>query len=292
MAGGRAGRTVPRSCPSKKAFAESILKDYRPSDGCPPLRTHWGGHDLAATEWLKTFADQIADDESRRNAWNKLKDKCDTSYIIELLYLFTLADDPKARASKTRAKRDPKTTVKKSPKTRVENDQNAYNLLTKLLTQKLARYDKLCDEIRSLMENPRIQHPMLYLRADFTNQLQMLQTAKQHLQDLRDREAKWGSKKRNPRDWYLFLLGVTTKEATGFLHGSELATLIETAYAAHGKEDKVDVSQEAVEKQIRRWTKFMNAEVFDGRVYFPLGGDRSQPRLPRTRASGDEDIPF
>lgn len=265
--------TVSRRGPSKAEIAKTILKAYRPSDGCPPLKTHWGGYDLATTTWLKTFAERIADDERRRNAWNKLKDKCDTSQIIELLYLFTLPDN-----------------------TRAEENRDAYHLLTqKLLTQKLARYDKLRDEICSLMENPKIQYPMIYLRADFMNQLQILQTAKQHLQALRDREAKWGSKKRNTRDWYLFLLGATTTEGTGLLHGSELATLIEAAYAAQGKEGK-DVSQEAVEKQFRRWKKFMNAEFFGGSMHFlRSAGGRSQPRLPRTRESideADEDIPF
>jgi hypothetical protein len=43
-------RTVSRRGPSKAEIAkgkaelaQSILKDYRPSDGCPPLKTHWGG---------------------------------------------------------------------------------------------------------------------------------------------------------------------------------------------------------------------------------------------------------
>lgn len=60
---------------------------------------------MAATEWLSTCAERIADDESRRNAWNKLRDKCDTSFIIELLYLFTLPDEASQEAVEKQIRR-------------------------------------------------------------------------------------------------------------------------------------------------------------------------------------------
>jgi hypothetical protein len=76
---------------SKEKLAREIVEKYHASDGCPPLSTHWGGHDLSKTDWLKRFAEEVADDQSKSSeAWNTVKEKCDTAFIIDLLYLLTL----------------------------------------------------------------------------------------------------------------------------------------------------------------------------------------------------------
>jgi hypothetical protein len=75
----------------QEKIANQIIEGYRTTDGCPPLNVHWGGRDLRETDWLKRFATKIADDQTKvLKAWNTIKEKCDTSFMIELLYLCTV----------------------------------------------------------------------------------------------------------------------------------------------------------------------------------------------------------
>lgn len=267
------GNTGSRRGPSETTIIQSIVESYRPTDGCPPLSTHWGGHDLAKTEWLKRFAQEIAREDNKNNvdAWNTLKDKCDTSFIIELLYLLTYRGTCRA-----------------------DEDKDAYRLFITEVEKIIPKYDRLGDEIRSLMENPKLSSPMAYIGHDLEQQVKILQEAKERLEAVRDSNVKWCSYKRSARDWYLLLLAGTVKDATGSFHIEALATLIQSALAAH-QERSDTINEEAVRKRIQRWIRFMNAKIVGGRLLFRLGQrtDRSASAKPDcTDAPDDSSIPF
>jgi len=78
-----------RRCPKRDEIVKSILGSYRGTRRPVPFATIWG--DLAKTDWLKRFAEGIAEDHyvGSLQAWNTLEEKCDTSMIIEHLYLLT-----------------------------------------------------------------------------------------------------------------------------------------------------------------------------------------------------------
>jgi hypothetical protein len=259
----RTHRVGSRRGPSRADIVTSILGGYSPSEGCPPLQTLWGGYDLAENPWLRRFAETIADCESYTDAWNKLTGKCDASYIIELLYLFTC-----------------------KKKTRVDEDRDAYHLLNQQLDKILPKYNELLDEIGSLVEKEELSNPMVYCRPKFILQLQLLQWQKRHLEAIRDSGDILGSRKRKYRNWYLLLLGTHAKAKTGSFQISQLANLIEAALAAHSQTNDGKITYEAgVRRGIQRWKKLMNCEIFGGSTHFLLaGGDAS--------ASTDENIPF
>lgn len=259
-----------RRGPWKDEIIKSILDSYHVTDGCPPLATHWGGHDLAKTDWLRRFAREIADDENKKGleAWNTLKEKCDTSRIIELLYLLTLRGEYRA-----------------------EEDQDAHRAFMTEIERIIARYNKLRDDIYGLVQNPRLSSLMPYVGGDLLEEVHKLQESKEHLEVLRDSNKKWASRKRNPRDWYLLLLAGAVVEGTGRFHARALANLIESARIAHNERSQ-RTDEQVLYKRIQRWMKFMNAKVIDGRLLFRLGQTDISATSGEPERSEDPPIPF
>jgi hypothetical protein len=255
--------------PRREELIKDILDSYHVTDGCPPLAQHWGGHDLAKTAWLKGFAERIADNHYESlKAWRTVKEKCDTSWIIELLYLLTFRG-----------------------KARTDQDQDAYHALIAEIENIISKYDKLRDDIVALVVYPRFSSPMAYMGRDLLEELHRLEQSKKRLETLRNTNKKWGSYKRSARDWYLFLLGKEIINVTGRLPGEKVARLIAVARSAHN--ERADVTKAtALKKRIHRWAKFMNAKMIGGRMLFRLGESAisSVPGEPAGRAHTK--IPF
>ncbi len=226
------------SGPEIDEIAKGILDSYHPTEeGCPPLASHWGGYDLAKTDWLKMFAEKISDNAHRSlEAWRALEKKCDTSWIIELLYVLTCRG-----------------------KCGVELDQDAYHATKAELEKLIAAYGKLRDKIVALVEDSHLSSPMAYIGGDLLNEIRALEQSKRRFETLRDAIQKWGSYKRNMRDWYLFLLAAHVNKAIGRSHVKEVATLIEAARAAH-KERPV-AEEDALKKRIQRWKHLLKVRL-------------------------------
>jgi hypothetical protein len=98
---------------------------------------------------------------------------------------------------------------------------------------------------------------------------QKLQESKQRLEALaRDLSKKllW---KRTSRKVYRFLLADEILHRTGDFH-LELATLIESAHAAHGESEQI-VNVATLNKGIDRFMKSIKAKVIAGRLCLPSG---------------------
>jgi hypothetical protein len=224
-----------RRGPTRDKLIKDILDSYHVTDGCPPPAKHWGGYDLAKTEWLKRFAEEITIDDKRLEAWGMLKGKCDTSFLIELLYLMTV----RAKVWK-------------------EKSQEVHRALAIEIDKVISRYDKLGESISDLRRNPRFSHPIPFARLDLAQELHRLQDSKKHLELLRDFHKKAGSYKRNPRNWYFFVLARNILKATGRRHVRELASLVDSARAAHNEKGEVsDVDKLA--KRIQHYKEFLES---------------------------------
>jgi hypothetical protein len=225
-----------RRSPKKDELIKGILDSYHVTVGCPPLAQHWGGHDLAKTDWLKRFAKEIADNNNRSlEAWNTLKKKCDTSFIIELLYLMTIRG-----------------------RYRAEESQDSDHLLATEIEKILPKYGKLLEDIDSLIQDPRVSAGMPYAQFDLAKESKTLQDSKQRLEVLRDYYKGFGSYKRNQRDWYLHLMASHVSNAIGNYHVRFLMSLIDSARAAHNERRKVS-DEGALTKRIQRYKQFLKS---------------------------------
>lgn len=234
MESNRNSYTGSRRRPKKDEFIKGILDSYHVTDGCPPLAQHWGGHDLAKTDWLKRFTEEIADNNNRSfEAWNAVKKKCDASFIIELLYLMTIPG-----------------------RCRAEESRDSDHALAAEIERIHLKYSKLLEDIDSLIQNPRVSACMPYARLDLAEKVRTLQASKQRLEVLRDYYKGFGSYKRNQRDWYLHLLVGHVSDATGHSHVRVLTSLIDSARAAHNERGEVS-DEGALTKRIQRYKQFL-----------------------------------
>jgi hypothetical protein len=264
MASTKKNNSGPRRSPEIDEIARGILDSYHPTEGCPPLASHWGGYDLAKTDWLRMFAEQIAVNAYRSlDAWRALAKKCDTSWIIELLYLLTFRG-----------------------KSLVDLDQDTDHAISAELEKRISAYTQLGDDLVALIENYRHSIPMIYMGGDLLNEIRALEESKKRLEILRDKSKKSGSYKRNPRDWYLFLIAAEARSRTGRSHMKEMATLIEAARAAH-KERTGLVNEDVLQKRLQRWMYRMNAKISDGTVLFLGKTEREKPD-----PSAHPEVPF
>jgi hypothetical protein len=243
-------------------MAKQFVAGYHATDGCPPLSTHWGGYDLGKTDWLKKFAEEITDDQNKSlEAWNTVKEKCDTSFVIELLTL--------------------------RGRVRQDENQDAYHALVTEIETTISSYDKLLEDVLSLTENPRLSSTMPYVSGSIAEMSQSLQESKGLLEGLRNSNIQHGSYKRNARDWYLFLLATTFINATGRLHIEELATLLDAARSANNERTQTtDVA--TLTRRIPRWRKYLNAKVVDGRTMFRMSIGNTGSQFE----ASDDPIPF
>src|SRR6266480_6311324 len=248
----------------KEKIAKQIVGGYRVTDGCPPLSTHWGGHDLGKTDWLRKFAEEIADDQNKSlEAWNTVKEKCDTSFVIELLYLLTL----RGRVTQ-------------------DEHQDAYHALIAEIEKIIPRYDKLLEDVLSLTDS-RFSSVMPYVGGSIAKIFQRLQESKASLEGLRNSNTKHGSYKRSARDWFLFLLAKELIDATGRPHIEQLATLLDAARSANNeRRHPTDVA--TLTKRIQRWRKYLNAKVINGRMMFRMSTGNTSSQTE----AGDDAVLF
>lgn len=232
----------------QQALVRQIIESYQATDGCPPLSAHWGGYDLGQTDWLKRFAEKIAANQNRRlEAWTTVTEKCDTSMVLELLYLSAFRKDA---------------TVDKS--------KDAYHALLREIDKLMPRYDKLLNDLLALSNKPSLAPAMPYIRASLNEVQKQLQSSRALLAKVRDANIDHGSYKRTAKDWYLFLLARTLIEATGRQHIEELAILIDAARSANN-EQRFQSDVETIAKRVQRWKKYMNTQVINGKLMFRIG---------------------
>jgi hypothetical protein len=235
--------TPARKTNTGDEIIKGILESYHLTDGRQPVYTpgDWGGHDLATTDWLKKFARAIANYEQRVIAWNTLREKCDASRIIELLYLYT------------------------NPETGLgEESRKSHYAVAEEIDSILMEYELLCEEIERVTQEPRVLETMRYAEIELTEELHRLEEIKQRIRVLRDFYRALGSPKREIRNWYLFLLYVeiSGKTDADFAYATELANLIDAARAAHyvAGQDKVraqTTDEWSIRKYIDRYKKFL-----------------------------------
>jgi hypothetical protein len=186
---------------------------YKPADGCSPPSGPWEGSPLSETPWLKKFADHVVESPPAAQAWRDLEQKIrkdDLRSLIELLYLFTVAED-----------------------TVVDKLREYYLVLNRSLEPIIAVYD-LIDSLSDLMkssfaawfdENLAEAHHLIAGRA--------------LAHELREGAVTFGSPNENIRNYYLVFMAAQLNGATGTSRLSALRSLIKAAYAAHGKKTAV-----------------------------------------------------
>ena len=243
----------PRGGNKKRLRAEDIIDRYLPTDGCPPLVAHGGGGAEYRAKWLRRFAETVAGDTKNAAVWEQLAERCDTSYLIDLLYLFTYRG-----------------------KVLVDKHTSAHNLLRDRLKKLVRLYEKLNGELRRLMHDQQLSNALIYVGFSLVEQSKLLGQA---LQVAKETASNWGSYKTNPRDWYLHLLATHIREATGSAEVPAIIVLIEASRIAHGERREVFTDEGTVRKRLQRYRK---------RLRKPL-----TPRSAPSRISNEDDpIPF
>jgi hypothetical protein len=87
VASARKTNTRSEDVPTKDKIVKAILGSYRPTRGSRLFAEVWG--DMTKTGWLNSFAEAIAGDNRRWKAWKTIKKKCNTSFVMEHLYVVT-----------------------------------------------------------------------------------------------------------------------------------------------------------------------------------------------------------
>jgi hypothetical protein len=211
---------------SSKTLAVKIVQNYRETDGCPPLRQHWGGHSLSETQFLGTFASKVADDSHATEAWNSIENHCDTSRIIELLYLFTVPKD-----------------------VYVEENREDHRALRAELEKISSIYATLLSELSEVGNSEQSRRAMLY--KSLSEEIELVTRAKVHMDQLIEESKLWGSGKIKLRDWYLHLLAGELESSIGKRHSSVLWDLINAAREAQGLKTKM-LDEESLNRSIQR----------------------------------------
>jgi hypothetical protein len=256
---------LPVRDPGRQDTIKGVLDSYHATDGCPPLATHWGAYDLAKTDWLLRFAEEIADDNNHAlRAWDTIKEKCDTSYIIELLYLLTI----------------------RAPVT-ADKSQIAHHHFTSRINRLISNCEKLQNDMMQTIRDSRFSSLMPYERPALEVEIQQLEEAKKRLGVLRDSNKESGSYRRNPRDWYLLLLAMRVREATGKYHLRSLTSLLDAARAAHGEHGRDVTDEETLKKRIQRWADFTGARIINGMLHFRAWKNK----VPAASVGSSEDMP-
>lgn len=243
----------PRGGNKKRLTAENIIHRYLPTDGCPPLVAHGGGGAEYRAKWLRRFAETVAGDTKNATVWEQLAERCDTSYLIDLLYLFTYRG-----------------------KVLVDKHTSAHHLLRDRLKKLVRLYEKLNGELRRLLHDQQLSNALIYVGPSLVEQSKLLGQA---LHVARETASTWGSYKTDPRDWYLHLLATHVRKATGSAEVPAIIALIEASRIAHGERREVFTDEGTVRKRLQRYEKRL------------LKLQRPRPASPRI-SNEDDPIPF
>lgn len=168
--------------------------------------------------------------------------KHEQCFLIELLYLYTVRKD-----------------------TQVEHSRESHRALKAALDSIVPAYDDLIDRLSNLIESSEAKNSPA--RVHFSDDLRCLISSRAHTEKIRRKAAASGSKKTDPREWYLYMMAGLVEGATRGEQIPALVDLIDAASAAHGQETG-SLNNEMLEKRIRRC-----------RVRFAWAGGRTY-RLP------------
>lgn len=243
----------PRGGNKKRLTAEDIIDRYLPTDGCPPLVAHGGGGAEYRAKWLRRFAETVAGDTKNAAVWEQLAERCDTSYLIDLLYLFTYRG-----------------------KVLVDKSTSAHHLLNDRLKKLVRLYEKLNGELRRLMHDQQLSSALGFCGVSLVEQSKLLGQA---LHVAKETASNWGSYRTNPRDWYLSLIADHIRKATGSDNVPAIMALTEASRVAHGERREVFTDEGTVRKRLQRYRKRLRKLL--------------TPRSAPSRISNEDDpIPF
>jgi hypothetical protein len=233
-------------------LAKEIFSSYRPTKGCPPFEKHSVGDEESKTVWRRAFSRVVATNENWAAAWNRLKEQCDTSLLIELFYLFTYRGEVIG-----------------------DRTTNEYRLLGRKLDKIISRHEKMDRDLQRVVDDH--WRGMVHFDTYLETHLKLLG---QGLLLARERATVWGSHKTNVKDWYLYLISEHVGKATGSLNLPDVATLLEAASFAFGDERPV-FNKAMIKQRIQRYRKRLNKRLAPPNFPSPLA-----------QLHSDEDIPF
>jgi len=230
-------RPLAEMAASRGITETALLADYRSS-----LRAHGEtAEDRLHKEfgvWLVKFAQAVDSNESRTQAWQELKSKCDVLLLLQDLYLFTYPGKIVPDVLK-----------------------DACRFLKKELDRLIPRYSTLYKHTSDLFTHANLR--LLGELSDavsvlFKEPMHLIATAQRELDVIRMWAEKMGSYKTEAHDFHLYSMATRVRKATGEYHFSELTTLTEAALAAHGAPDEEALDQWTLERRVQRYVTRMN----------------------------------
>jgi hypothetical protein len=102
------------------------------------------------------------------------------------------------------------------------------------------------------MQSREVKPALTYV--SLAEELRSIVAAKKHAEQIREYTVSWGSKKTNPRDWYLFLMASEMESKTGNRGIPALMKFIDAARQAHGDMDEF-LDEESLKKRIQRYRR-------------------------------------
>jgi hypothetical protein len=195
--------------------------------------------------WLHRFAQVVAADTPRVDAWEELKFKCDVPLLLRDLYLFTYPEDAEHAKKKTAAD--------------VLKDSCRY--LKDELDKLIEKYGTLHKHTSELFADPKLKLLAVLskeISALFSEPMNLMDTAQQELKILREWAEKMASLKTEANDVYLYSMAARLRESTGEYHMPELTFLVEASLAAHGEADEEALNYKSLERRVQRYADRIN----------------------------------
>lgn len=196
--------------------------------------------------WLIRFGQVVAADKPRFDAWQKLlKLKCDVLALMRDLFLFTHPED--AQHAKT--------------KTTPDVLKDSCRFLKEELDKLIPKYGTLHKHTSKLFADPKLKLLSVLSKETsvlFSEPTNLMDTAQQELNIMRDWAGKMASLKTGAKDFYLYSMAVRLRQSTGEYHMLDLTALIEAALAAHGGTDEEVLDHDNLERRVQRYADRMN----------------------------------
>jgi len=197
--------------------------------------------------WVIKFVEALWHDENRFKAWETLKSACNGNVlpILYNLYLFTY----------------PTVSRRGEDKTTADVLRDATRFLKDELDKLIARYGTLHKDTSDLLNDPKLKFLGVLstdIAALFREPANWLSLAKTELIAVRNWAERIGSLKTEVRDLYLYSMATHVRRTAGEYHFSEITTLIEAAFAAHGWADEEPLDEKNLERRVQRYVKRMN----------------------------------